>query len=167
MPRGPTLFAIGFPGAGTRLSTDLKMSFTTGTINRVFTGSFSERGPQIRIIQHSAPTNPGNSGGPIINACGQVVGVNTQREMAIIIGPGGLPFVMDFIQGVFFASHVSVLVQKLKDLGIAYSGSPRVCRVFFGVASTNFYRFGGIALVLGIILVGLLVTLRPRAVMQV
>ena len=102
--KGMTIFAAGFPEAGARLGAGLQTSFTGGTVSRVFTGSWSAEGPRIRIIQHSAPTNPGNSGGPVVNACGQVVGVNSQREMAIVIGPIGIPIATDFIQGVFFAS---------------------------------------------------------------
>jgi S1-C subfamily serine protease len=165
--KGMPVFAIGFPGAGARLGLALETSFTTGTVSRLFTGSWSEEGSQIRIIQHSAPTNPGNSGGPIVNTCGQVVGLNSQREMAILLGPGGLPIVTDLIQGVFFASHASVLVEKLEGLGIAYSGTDKVCRTFLGVASTNFYWFGIITALLGIAVVVVLIAFKPQPVVQV
>ncbi len=167
LAQGTAVFAIGYPGAGERLGAEGGTSFTAGMANRIFTGAWTGESARIRIIQHSAATNPGNSGGPIVNACGQVIGLNTEREMAMIITPTGIPLVYDVIQGVFFASHVSVLEGKLRALGVAYNGSSKVCRVIFGVASVNFPWYA--AAVLAVLLLAALLLVRhwPRRVVHV
>lgn len=171
-PKGATVFAIGFPEAGGRLGTALGTSFTTGSVSRLFTGSWFTGGVQIGLIQHSAPTNPGSSGGPIVNACGQVIGVNSQREMAVVLSPIGLPIVTDVIQGVFFASRVSVLIEKLEELDIAYVGTRKVCRVFLGVASTRHLLYASLAALAtiagfaGLVILTILVVFRTNVVVR-
>ena len=167
LTKGTTVFAIGFPGAGARLGADSGASFTAGVVNRVFKGAWTQDDAEIQMIQHSAATNPGNSGGPIVNPCGQVIGVNTEREMAMMVTPGGMPIVYDVIQGVFFASHISVLKHELKALGISYNGSHKTCRVILGVASTNFHWYGSIAAVILFLATFLLLKYRPRRMIHV
>ncbi len=75
---GEPVAAIGAPFA-------LRGTLTTGVIsalNRTFPGDGEI--PRVEgLIQTDAAINPGNSGGPLINAFGEVVGINTAIESPI------------------------------------------------------------------------------------
>ena len=79
---GQTVVAIGNP-----LGFDSSVS--TGVLSALGRALRSQDGRLIEnIIQHTAPLNPGNSGGPLVNVRGQVVGINT----AIIAAAQGIGF---------------------------------------------------------------------------
>jgi len=60
----------------------LQWSVTTGTINhQERPGKIT---PYVNVVQHSAEINKGNSGGPLINENGDIVGINTY-----ILAPDG------------------------------------------------------------------------------
>ena len=75
---GQDILAVGTP-----LSLSLTHSFTKGivsAINRTLKVSGDDgEGYMQNLIQHDASLNPGNSGGPLINSKGQVVGINTLK----------------------------------------------------------------------------------------
>jgi serine protease Do len=60
---GESVFAIGTP-----LNEDYQNTLTQGIISRL--------DPEKGIVQHNANINKGNSGGPLLNSQGEVVGVN-------------------------------------------------------------------------------------------
>ncbi|QDU61708.1 Putative serine protease HhoB precursor [Planctomycetes bacterium Pan216] len=62
---------------------------STGVVSALGRGLRSPEGRAIEhVVQHTAPLNPGNSGGPLVDSGGRVVGINT----AIIAGAQGLGF---------------------------------------------------------------------------
>ena len=68
MEVGSEVYAIGHPMG-------LDWSVTKGVVNNISrTGVIT---PYVHIIQHTAQMNQGNSGGPLLNLEGNVVGVNT------------------------------------------------------------------------------------------
>jgi serine protease Do len=68
--QGETVIAIGNPGGA------MQFSATRGIVSAV--GQLDSAGPGI-WIQTDTPMNPGNSGGPLLNMRGEVVGINTQK----------------------------------------------------------------------------------------
>jgi S1-C subfamily serine protease len=62
---------------------------STGVVSALGRALRSTKGRLIEnIIQHTAPLNPGNSGGPLVDSAGKVVGINT----AIIALAQGIGF---------------------------------------------------------------------------
>ena len=68
--QGESVIAVGNPGQA------MNFSVTKGIVRAV--GPHKDAGPGT-WIQTDTPMNPGNSGGPLLNMRGEVVGISTQR----------------------------------------------------------------------------------------
>lgn len=71
---GETVYAIGNPGG-----VAFAGSFTNGMVSAISRPIDSAIGYEMLCIQHTAAINPGNSGGALVNAYGQVVGMNSSK----------------------------------------------------------------------------------------
>lgn len=81
---GDAVYALGYPGTsddtgdtfwGTSMVADIDdVTITSGIISRFTTASTFGN---TRLIQHDATINHGNSGGPLIDSRGAVIGINT------------------------------------------------------------------------------------------
>ena len=100
---GDPAYAIGNP-----LGLELRGTMTSGIISAI-NRDVDVDGVTMTLIQTNAALNSGNSGGPLINQYGQVVGINTIKMMSEY----------DTIEGLGFAIPSSLAQRWVNDL-IAY-----------------------------------------------
>jgi Flp pilus assembly protein TadD len=78
---GDRLFSVGNPGAS-----DALWVFSTGTVRAVYPKKmrYAFTGQEVKawVIEMQTPINPGDSGGPIVNRRGELVGVNAAGRLS-------------------------------------------------------------------------------------
>lgn len=117
---GDQVLAIGNP-----LGLDLSRTVTQGivsAVDRTIAVSTSAGEWDLEVIQTDAAINPGNSGGALINASGELVGINSLK-----ISESG-------VEGLGFAipsNEVQTIINELIENG-------RVTRPYLGVGLANF-----------------------------
>jgi S1-C subfamily serine protease len=98
---GDPVYAIGNPF-------NLERTLTTGVISALQRQITAPNGFTIdNVLQTDAPINPGNSGGPLLNAQGQVIGINSQIETG---GSG------DGSVGIGFAVPINTAKSEISEL---------------------------------------------------
>jgi Trypsin-like peptidase domain/Sel1 repeat len=105
---GDTVIALGYPLSGLLASS---ASLSVGNVS-----ALAGLGDDQRYLQISAPVQPGNSGGPLLDASGHVVGVVTAKLNAANVAR----FTGDIPQNVNFAIKAEVVRAFLDSKGIAY-----------------------------------------------
>lgn len=122
--KGEQVWAIGFPGIADRsIKSDTAFSHSTvtqGVVGKIVEGRAGGRDKVRPVIQHNASINKGNSGGPLFDNCGLVVGVNTfgavstmevSRDQKGRDIAAGMPNT-----GIFFSPHISNLIDAQKTV---------------------------------------------------
>ncbi|MDP3516846.1 MAG: trypsin-like peptidase domain-containing protein [Pseudohongiella sp.] len=112
--RASQSYTVGFPGLGDDLTgrANTNVSVYGGTIALVV-----ENSAGVKIIQHTNIVNAGNSGGPLLDNCGRVLGLTTW-------GVENQQYQADFI---WASVHVSELARQMDSLGISYQNDPSAC----------------------------------------
>ena len=96
---GEEVIAIGTP-----LSTELSSTVTKGIISATSRSVAVESGVTMNLIQTDAAINAGNSGGPLVNTKGEVVGINTSK----ISG--------EAVEGIGFSIPINDIKDKIESL---------------------------------------------------
>ena len=110
---GESATVFGFPLGGALSSTG---NFTTGVVS-----SLRGLGDAAGEIQITAPVQPGNSGGPVLDRAGSVIGVVKSRlsHKYMLQATGGLP------QNVNFAVSLDVLADFLAKNNVSFKPADR------------------------------------------
>lgn len=123
---GDTVAAIGDP-----LGINLRGTMTDGIVSAI-NRDITANGRTLTLIQTNAALNSGNSGGPLINCYGQVIGINTMKIGTFASSAG--------VEGLGFAIP-STTVKDIVDQIIAQgyvSGRPTL--EIRGETLSNFYQ---------------------------
>ena len=119
VPDGVDVFAIGYPA-----SVDIALEQSEDDLLRPQVpvkarGSISSgrSSKSVESLLHTAPIAPGNSGGPLVDACGRVVGINSFGSVA---DGGGAEF--------YFAVSIRELTSFLADQGTTIKTAAGECR---------------------------------------
>ena len=124
---GDSVVAIGDP-----LGVEFRGSMTDGIVSAI-NRDVSAEGRTLTLIQTNAALNSGNSGGPLINCYGQVIGINTMKISTFVDEAG--------VEGLGFAipsATVKEIVEQLMSQGYV-SGRPTLGLAGEGVSS--FYQY--------------------------
>lgn len=104
---GESVFVFGFPLSGLLSSSG---NFTVGTVT-----ASAGLGDDTRMVQISAPVQPGNSGGPLLDKHGNVVGVIVGKLNALRLAQA----TQDLPQNVNFAIKTSIALNFLEANNVA------------------------------------------------
>lgn len=119
---GDAVYAIGNP-----LGLELRGTFTDGIVSAINRDVEVDGRTMSTLIQTNAALNSGNSGGPLINIYGQVVGINTVK-----MGSGSTS-----VEGIGFAIPSATVQRIVQDLVTVGSVQPEpILGVTIGTVAT-------------------------------
>ncbi|EXJ09084.1 MULTISPECIES: trypsin-like peptidase domain-containing protein [Nitrincola] len=153
--KASTVYAFGFPGVADQIIgsmiddlNDIQPNFiettlTQGVISRQVSSRMSDNLQERSWYQHSAAIHSGNSGGPLLNNCGELVGINTFGHK-------------DGVAALYFSSTLTYITKFLNDSGVSFTQSTEPCSHAFITQSLNSLPAWLIALIIVLIVLFLI-----------
>ena len=124
---GDSVAAIGNP-----LGEELRGTLTNGIVSAI-NRDVTTGGRTLTLIQTNAALNSGNSGGPLINCYGQVIGINTLKIGTFTDEAG--------VEGLGFAIPSTTVKEIVEQLIVQGYVSGRPSLGIFGESVSNFYQY--------------------------
>lgn len=130
--QGDPVYAVGFPGAADDFSDTAahkgeEATITDGIVSAIRNVTLTHYGASVELLQMNAAINHGNSGGPLFDTQGRVVGVSTYGAVDS--------------QGIFGAISVSELIPLMTQKNIpantegnTFSAGPWIAATVIGMA---------------------------------
>lgn len=147
-----TVYALGYPGKSDKVG--VTAFLTLKTLNGIVASKDFASSSSVQVYQTTAPFSSGNSGGPLVTDCGEVIGINSfdigQRIGNVSVG-----------ESIRYSIQVDELINQLDRQGIDYEMARSYCAAQQGM---NVFTLAalGIAIMLGFIAVIIASTGRGR-----
>ena len=115
METGDPIYVLGFPGIADEIADDNfhtvnDITVTNGIVSRfVMSSEFNFPGIPKKLVAHTAMSNHGNSGGPVINERGEVIAIHTYGYAKA-----------EEVDRRAYATYVDYAMAALDSLGIEY-----------------------------------------------
>lgn len=111
---GKTAIAIGTP-----ISLTMRNTVTKGIVSGC---DVALSGSHYKLLQTDASINPGNSGGPLINAKGELIGINSSKFVSTDIDNIGFAIPVDTVKHVIY-QYEKYGSFTIPDLGLSFDES--------------------------------------------
>jgi len=130
MAKAQDIWALGFPGAAMDGNTiDSEDSATQVKVTEGIISAFVRSTEGTELYQVSAALNPGNSGGPLFDACGRVAGVNSAKSLTAVMDLGGNVTRVPEGEGIGWTIRSDELIRGLEQIDLPLTVATQPCAV--------------------------------------